>query len=493
MKEFGKKALTLNIERDRFLKEQAMERLEKYRETTSQDPFRMQYHMIPPVGLLNDPNGFIYYKGEYHLFFQWNPFETKHGPKFWGHYSSTNLVDWQLQPIALAPSDWFDKNGCYSGSAVEHEGKLYLFYTGNVRDENGDRESYQCLAVSADGVHFEKKGPVISVPKGYTAHFRDPKVWKENNRWYMVIGAQTEEEQGCVVLYGSDDLEQWEFIGRLAGTSQSNEESFGYMWECPDLFSLGDKDVLLFSPQGIPADGYHYNNIYQSGYFVGKANLDKGTFEHQEFVELDQGFDFYAPQTTLDSGQRRLMFGWMGVPEENEAFHPTLEYEWIHAMTIPRELKLVDGCVYQSPVEELKQLRENAVEYKEVTIRNQFELDNVGKLAFELMVDILSNSSKQFTIWLGKYTRVIFNQAKNRLTFERKSIKTNEIEARHYKIEKIDKLHLFIDASSVEMFVNNGAKVFTSRIFEHPDNRKVTFEVSDAMTIDVFTWDLRGQ
>lgn len=121
------------------------------------DPYRQHFHIMPPVGLLNDPNGVVYWKGVYHLFFQWQPFQTGHGAKFWGHYTTRDFVNWKREEIALAPSDWFDKNGCYSGSAVVKDDRLYLFYTGNVRDQDGNRETYQCLAVSDDGLTFEKK------------------------------------------------------------------------------------------------------------------------------------------------------------------------------------------------------------------------------------------------------------------------------------------------------------------------------------------------
>lgn len=143
---------------------------------------------MPPVGLLNDPNGLIQWKGIYHVFYQWQPFKTGHGAKFWGHYTSTDLVNWQHEEAALAPSDWFDQNGCYSGSAFIDNGQMHVMYTGNVRDEQGNRETYQCLAVSEDGIHFQKKGVVATLPEGFTAHFRDPRYGSEmaSGTWSLV-------------------------------------------------------------------------------------------------------------------------------------------------------------------------------------------------------------------------------------------------------------------------------------------------------------------
>ncbi|MGW8264230.1 sucrose-6-phosphate hydrolase, partial [Bacillus sp. LR--39] len=140
------------MNQDQELRQKAMNRVEEYRDIVNLDPYRLHYHIMPPVGLLNDPNGFIQWKGVYHLFYQWMPFKTGHGAKLWGHYSSADLVNWRHEEIALTPSDWFDKNGCYSGSAIAENDVLHLFYTGNVRDGEGNRETYQCLAVSKDGI-----------------------------------------------------------------------------------------------------------------------------------------------------------------------------------------------------------------------------------------------------------------------------------------------------------------------------------------------------
>jgi beta-fructofuranosidase len=134
--------------------------------------------------------------GDYHLFYQFYPFDTSHGAKFWAHLKSKNLVDWQELPLALAPAQSYESHGCYSGSAVDNQGTLTLIYTGNVKDENNRRETYQCLAVSKDGINFDKLGPVIeNQPVGYTRHFRDPKVWKKDDDWYLVIGTQNTEKK----------------------------------------------------------------------------------------------------------------------------------------------------------------------------------------------------------------------------------------------------------------------------------------------------------
>lgn len=279
------------------------------------DPHRQQWHLAPAVGLLNDPNGFIQANGRYHLFYQWNPLACRHGAKWWGHWSSADLVHWQHEPVALLPTEDYEISGCYSGSAVQNNGKITLIYTGNVKYTDGSRTANQCLAEEMPDGTFRKLGPVIPLPEGYTGHVRDPKVWKHDGFWYMVLAAQSPDIKGKILFYRSEDLQQWHLLGEIAGTYLNGLKEFGYMWECPDLFPLDGQDVLLCCPQGLAAEKYRYLNLYQCGYFVGQLDYQQAKFPHGEFHELDLGFEFYAPQTTETADGRRLMFGWLGMPD----------------------------------------------------------------------------------------------------------------------------------------------------------------------------------
>ena len=465
-------------------------RITDLKQVVASDPYRLHYHLMPPVGLLNDPNGFVFYKGKYHVFYQWNPFETAHGAKFWGHYISKDLVQWEEAPIALAPDSWFDKDGCYSGSAIVHEDKMHVFYTGNVKDDKGNRKSYQCLAVSEDGLTFDKKGPVIEVPTGYTAHFRDPKVFFQDKKWYMVLGAQSEAEKGEAVLYSSSDLENWDFHGTLTGSGQQGLGDFGYMWECPDLLEINGKDILLVCPQGLPSRGFEFQNIFQSGYFAGTVDLEKSAFEHGEFVELDRGFDFYAPQTTMDDNGRYLLFGWMGNAEEEDIVQPTIPHEWIHALTIPRELDWEDGILWQRPARELKQLRENEITYSDILLDSKGNsLHGIHGDVYELLLEIKEWQLKNFTIQLGSSTSIIYDQTTQALTFERNNFNGRKLEQRHYSLDKLHTLHIFRDTSSVEIFVNDGEAVFTSRIFDQ--GKDIVFNVDGRIKLNVSKWDIK--
>lgn len=446
-----------------ILIQKAYNEVKKYRNKVINDPYRLRYHLMPPIGLLNDPNGLIQFKGIYHVFYQWNPFETTHGAKFWGHYTSEDMVHWREEPIALAPSEWYDRNGCYSGSAVEADGKLYLFYTGNVKQEDGTRETYQCLAVSENGIDFEKLGPVLRLPGHYTSHFRDPKVWKKDDHWYMVVGAQTVEEKGAVALFHSKDLYNWEEAGRIAGSGMDGLKDFGYMWECPDLIHLNGKDVLLVSPQGLEPEGDFYHNLFQSGYLIGELDYRRMKFQHGAFTELDRGFDFYAPQTFTDESGRTILYGWMGITDELEAYQPTIVNRWVHALTIPRELELHDGKIFQRPVKELEKLRKNQV----VVETNKFE-----GISAELMVDF--EKTGPFKISFRNEAYLSFDE--ERLTLKRRNLMTGDLEARTCKVASVSKLQIFMDHSSLEIFINDGEEVFTARYFPDPNDAMISME-----------------
>ncbi|WP_099351481.1 glycoside hydrolase family 32 protein [Fredinandcohnia onubensis] len=471
--------------------EKVNQEVERNREMVESDPNRLRFHLMPPVGLLNDPNGFIQFKGVYHLFYQWNPFETAHGAKFWGHFTSKDFINWEHQPIALAPSEWYEKNGCYSGSAIEHEGKMVLFYTGNVKDENGERETYQCMAVSQDGITFEKKGPVIHLPEGYTAHFRDPKVWNKDNTWYMVLGAQDLDEQGKVVLYSSSDLKNWDLLGAITGSFMNQLGPFGYMWECPDLFELDGKDILLVSPQGLDPEGDFYHNLFQAGYFVGELDYKKAAYQHGSFTELDRGFDFYAPQTTVDEKGRRLLFAWMGITDDNEKYQPTIEKGWIHAMTLPRVLTRKGEKVIQQPVEELQQLRRNEVSYNEVQLTtSNVALEGLKGEAVELLLDEMICEGDTFEINFRGGARFVYSPKVGKMSLHRENFKDASIESRHCMIDSVKNLHAFMDTSSIEIFVNGGEEVFTARYYPDVTDQSITFSAEGKVQFNLKKWDL---
>lgn len=429
------------------------------------DNYQLDYHITPPKGLLNDPNGLIEFNGVYHVFYQWNPNGTTHKTKSWGHVTSDDLIHWENQPVALEPDQWFDKDGCYSGSAVAFENKMYLFYTGNVRNKNDERVSYQCLAISEDGIHFEKKGPIIEQLAGYTAHIRDPKVWQAPNKeWWMVLGAQKENLTGDALVYHSPNLTDWTFKGSLI--EQISDGSF--MWECPDLVEFAQGAAFIFSPQGLEAKGDKFNNIYQSGYLTGEfTKAGKFIPDSKSFKELDRGFEFYAPQTFRDSKGRYILFGWMGVMDpEVEAAVPTVQDGWIHNLTIPRELTYADGQLKQQPVTELKRLRQGL---PKVTIGNSKESFQLATLQSELLFN-WKNTAGSFKIQIRKEVSVEYDEGSYLIQVTRTNWLTNKSEIRAVTLEKpLSQMQWFLESSTLELFINNGDEVFSLRYFPEQD------------------------
>ena len=419
--------------------------------------WKNKFHINPDKGLLNDPNGLIFYKGEYHFFYQYNPTSCEHKNKHWAHLKSKNLVNWELLPIALSPTDWFDKDGCYSGSAIEKDGKLYLIYTGNVKIDD-IRESYQCLAVSDDGINFKKLGPVIfdkDIPKEYTKHFRDPKVRFDGKNYFLVLGAQRQNLTGTVVEYSSKDLINWIFKGEIL------KENFGYMCECPDKIFFKDNEALLFCPQGLEPEGILYNNLFQSGYIING--------NEKSFCELDRGFDFYAPQTFKDENYDNILIGWVGVAENLKDF-PSISEGWIHNLTLPRKLTLKGNKIYQTPHQNLKLLRKKSIVLNNIFITEKINLKkyNILGATYELIIDF-ENLKDNFSIEIksnGINKTILQYDTQNKIfTLDRNKSGENINGIRKCKLDTLTKIHIFSDNSCVEIFLNDGEEVFTTNIF----------------------------
>ena len=430
---------------------------------------RPKWHISSPQGHMQDPTGFIYHQGQYHLFHIWAPYDTTCKDCCWAHRTSTDLINWQWQPVALTPSDWFDSHGIYSGHAVSQDEQLMLFYTGNVRiDEQRDRHTTQCLATSTDGVNFTKHGPVVpELPPGVTPHCRDPKVIRHNDRWLMLLGAQREDETGCVAVYQSDDLKNWQFLA-LCGDELGD---FGYMWECPDYFSLNGQGFMVFCPQGIKSASQYHTIVHHNG--IVRAQFDEsGKVSLSDFQHLDHGFDFYAPQSLQTPDGRRVMAAWMGVPDEVN--HPSLDNGWNHQLTTFRELSYVNGKLQQTPVKELEQLRTEPITVPD----GETSFDLTSK-AFELKVSMEWDSSLRLHQSEQGYCEIRLDKETQTLFFDRsKTLMREGDSVRELALSDSDSVQLQIlsDSSSLEVFINNGEAVMSARVFTAKDATQFSYD-----------------
>ena len=468
--------------------------------------YRQKYHIMPPIGWMNDPNGFSYYNGEYHLFYQYNPYSSMWGSIHWAHVKSKDLVNWEYLDIAIAPDEEYDVSGCFSGSAIEKDGKMYLMYTGH-QDPGGfeNLRQVQCIAVSEDGINFTKyeNNPVIDstkLPKeAIIQDFRDPKVYKKGDKYYSVIGSRNLDDSGQILLYSSDDLLNWNYEGNIL---QSNNE-FAKMWECPDLFELDNKDILIMSPQFLEPRGNKYWNLHSSSYMIGNLDYKNNKYNLEKVEEIDYGFDFYAPQTLIDNKGRRIMIAWMQMWDRK---FPTNElgHNWAGCMTIPRELKLVDDKLYQLPVEELKVLRKNEVSYKDINIKDNKSLEGIKGQCIELELEVDMKNSNEFEILLMKgnnqETSIKYNKIDELLVFDRskngKALGGGEKEVRTYRqteanlIDNKLKLNIFIDRMSVEIFINDGIKTMSSTVYPDKDSDNIEFYCDKEAILDIKKWDM---
>ncbi|WP_413283732.1 glycoside hydrolase family 32 protein [Vibrio sp. MA40-2] len=420
---------------------------------------RPNWHISPPQGLLNDPNGFIFHNGQYHLFYQWSPFTCSHKDKYWAHLVSTDLINWQWLPVALTPSDWFDSHGVFSGHALSVADELWVYYTGNTRiGSERIRQTTQCLAISKDGVNFEKLGPVIDCPApNVTEHMRDPKIIRQQDEWLMLLGAQRNDMTGRLAVYTSTDLRNWQF-DKLYGDELGQ---LGYMWECPDMFELGGQSWVVIGPQGIASES-PYHTVPHHNRIAKATKSDTNRLILEQPQPLDHGFDFYAPQTLQTPDGRRVMSGWMGLPDEIE--HPS--QGWVHQLTALRELSLVDGCLKQWPIAEIAQL--HGVE-QNVSLSS--EGIDLGTKSFDLSITmqwgqtlcLFENSHQSCQIDLDENKRIL------RLDRTETLIKQGDVIRELPLMSEQVSLRILADSSSIEIFVNGGEQVLSARIFTDND------------------------
>lgn len=467
-----------------------------------------RFHVTGGIGWINDPNGFAPYQGEYHLFYQHHPYDTNWGPMHWGHVKTKDFISWQRLPIAMAPDMDFDKDGCFSGGAVEMpDGRHLLMYTGvrNVCREDGTTESFQTQCVAfGDGLNYEKYegNPVIDgsdLPQGGDVHdFRDPKVWRdEDGYYYAVIGNRPADGSGSILMYRSADAIHWEYVSTVA----SCRNQYGKMWECPDLFALDGKTVLLTSPQEMRPVGLEFHPGNANVCLIGTMDPERRQLEREQIQAIDYGTDFYAPQTLCSTDGRRIMIGWMQNWETSGFRMPNQPF--MGQMTIPRELRLENGRLCQLPVRELEGYRRNKVTYEKLRLTGAAELPGVQGRFLDMTVQVAPGEDGEmyrwFEIQVAKNaecdTTIHFDAATNILSVDRtrSGLPCDIVNVRRFYIRPDDgrwNLRLIMDRYSLEVFVNDGAQAASSVIYTPLEADGITFSCDTSVTLDVEKYDI---
>ncbi|NLG82329.1 MAG: glycoside hydrolase family 32 protein [Bacilli bacterium] len=416
--------------------------------------FRLKYHGMPEVGWMNDPNGFSYFLDSYHIFYQYYPYDSVWGTMHWGHMVSKDLVKFDYLPVALAP-DQEDESGCFSGGAIvdQNNNTLHLFYTKHL-EKNGEVIQTQGLASSSDGVNFIKRAEPIITKEMVKEHakisdVRDPYPIYINGWYYVILGAKGYDDKGKFLIFRSKDLQKFTFHGEW-----KCDKCFGLMVECPDLKTISNSQLLLFSRI------YKDENMIQrneSRYIVGQIDLEVNKYEVYTNKVIDRGHHFYAPQSMVDNQGRTILIAWMDMWGDKTVTHDLGHY-WQGALTFPRVLTINDGELYQYPIEELKKYRKDKAELKHIQeIEKQVDIET-KKTNKPFTIDFCNplNENEFYRIsYDGKYISV-----------DGKSIKLNALPVKQSEKQYDDvTLRILVDTSSIEIFVNEGVEVFTSRVY----------------------------
>ncbi|SEH42984.1 MULTISPECIES: glycoside hydrolase family 32 protein [Atopobiaceae] len=450
--------------------------------------WRMGFHLMPPSGWINDPNGLCQFRGVYHAFFQYSPDWPNGGERCWGHATSTNLVSWDYHDVAIHQDTPEDANGAYSGSTFVERGaaadggdRMRIYYTGNVKHPgdydyiNEGRGANEITVTSDDGMHFSPKQVLLrnaDYPAYCSCHVRDPKLWEQRGELHMALGARDRDSHGLALIYSSTDGIDWRLRTAIRPT-----DDFGFMWECPDVIRLVEgadgqrHEFLGFCPQGMPAKDDDGRGTSWAGYLpLSGTAIDATTADPALWREWDGGFDFYAPQTFVDDAGRTLLIAWVGMPDEDFMGQPE-QLDWIHSLSVPRTLEVDPKDptrIMQWPVGEVDALRQEATEAQDGQLslpchRADIEVEGVqGDFALTLDGALaISGSGDSVTLSLDAATGCGRG-------------------ARSIACGGIESLRVLVDESIVEVFVNGGRATFTTRWFPTADKLDVRLEGSCA-------------
>ncbi len=428
-------------------------------------------HLKAPGDWINDPNGFIFYKGEYHLFYQYFPCAPHWGTMHWGHAVSDDLIHWKHLGVAIYPSKKYDGNGAFSGSAIERDGMLWLYYTAvqylgidpeNVHhaDASGCLQS-QVLLISEDGRTFDNLNHKMQVippfidSKLADAHdCRDPKVWQQENRWYMTLGSTNRKTHtGVLLVMESRDGISWQINSRI------EDESLGHTLECPDLFEVDGSQVLICSPMG---------NMSNSDYQENQATMRFAKFDGKqkslsldsEVKLLDYGMELYAPQSNVDEEGRRTVISWLrmpkpAAPEHNRAAFGRL---WNGMMSLPRVISIRDGEIYTS-------VHPNVRRFFDENARHSWSGQGFAEASVDDQYRIKAKLSEGQTLNMHG---LLIGLANGKVSVDRSLVISEDVQVHPVSLspyvgEKCE-IEVYMDADIAEVYINDGRYVITNWI-----------------------------
>ena len=451
------------------------------RDAFRHDPHRPRYHFVAPQGWLNDPNGLIQWKGEYHLFYQYNPHAAVWGAMHWGHAVSTDLVHWNDLPLALAPDQTYDRDGVFSGCAIVHEGKPVIMYTGV-----NSPHQLPCIAYGDDALRSFRKEPTNPVIKTLPDHlvydFRDHSMWHDGTYWYQILGSG-DGTHAVAPLFRSKNLLDWEYLGRMI---QSDDAVNEQLYECPDFFASNTQHVFITSP--LPMRRV----IYMSGTFDGRS------FVPRKRNMVDHGVSFYAPQSFTDEQARRVMIGWC---QEQRTEQSCRAAGWQGVMTLPRILALDDaGDLTHTVAPESVALRkETLVHGKNITVAQAQHLcTRVASKTFHISAQLHATGASTATLVVradphsGEQTTITWDRARKELICSMAQSSDALGTSRdvytiplHHSIENDLTLDLYVDCSLIEVYAGLYT-VCSLRVYPKGDAERIDIRTSGMVEVKEF-------
>ena len=307
--------------------------------------FRSNFHMEPTIGWMNDPNGLIYFNGEFHLFYQANPFATTNFNLAWGHFISKNLIEYYETDFALYPEPTKKETGCFSGSGFVYNNELALVYTRHYENDGKTYEN-QYIASSKDTINFTKfNAPNIDIselPKDIDqSNFRDPQIIKRGDIFYMFVGSATIDRKGVLLIFKGNDPKNMHFDFMIGPYPE-----FYLMVECPSYVNIGGKDIILYSTYGVEKriNSHLINNV--SFYIMGQLDFEHKVFKKEKVGLLDSGDAYYAPKI-IENFNEPISIGWMENWCKKYKTHE-LNHHWCGSFAFPRLLSVKNNTLYQT-------------------------------------------------------------------------------------------------------------------------------------------------
>ncbi len=427
---------------------------EKIKNGKIDNKYRLKYHMMPPVGWMNDPNGLIKFNDEYHLFYQFYPYEAKWGPMHWGHFISTDLIKYYDAPVALAPTDQTVESGCFSGGAIACNDKLNLVYTRHYETSNYKLET-QYVASSVDGIEFIKEDKSLfdndTLPENISKlDFRDPNPIYINGNYYILIGGKLiDENKGIIIVLKSNELSNFKYDFHIGPFYE-----LGDMGECPSYKNIDGVDVILASGCNVKAVDNNYKNVNSSIYIAGHIDFENKKMDVIKIDEIDKGDTFYAPQI-ISNNDTPIMVGWMEMWGK-EIPTSVLGHNWAGAFTVPRTLSFKNDTLYQYPIDSIKNYYKKSYEYSNEIISKISDIYVTLKPNQKI---IFKGNNGSFEIEHNGYIALNTNNANTMSNCDRRSNNDyNDV-----------KLRILLDTSSVELFIDEGKESITSRIYLDSD------------------------